>query len=153
MNTVSFVKDGYDVPKKGHCLRHCSACGHRAVPAERGEDVSYVHPLSLDDYFVQHPSATFFLKVGEGEGALSVQENPFLGVAHGDVLTVDRALQPTLGRLVLAVLEGSFTLCRFTEHEGRRFLVCGTSAHSSQEINEDDGVNIWGVVSALSRKV
>lgn len=154
MNTVSFVKDNHQVPKKWKSKHYvCSACGHSEKSVESSDDSSYTNPLSLDDYFVQHPSATFFVKVGEQEDAPSVQENPFLGVAWGDILTIDRAIQPTLGRLVVAVCDGAFTLCRFTEHEGHKFLLCGTDACSAQELHDDGAVSIWGVVASISRKV
>jgi hypothetical protein len=61
----------------------------RTRPQERGatEAESYQQPLSLDDTFVRHPTATFFVRVGE----LVTPEEQY-DVRHNDVLVVDRAL-------------------------------------------------------------
>lgn len=159
MKTISFVKPIKQVFEETSPLETadfvCTNCGTQgmspssATPVQEG----YQNPLSLDALFIHHPASTFFVKVGEGGSHASVSENKYLGVSAGDVLTVDRTITPTLGRLVLAVSEGSFTLCRFTEHEGRQFLVCGDEKNTAQELQTEEDVYVWGVVSALSRSV
>ncbi len=145
MKSISFVKP----LKSSITLRSplCVSCREEAV-----QD-AYSNPLSLDELFVTHPASTFFVKVGRDTPHLSVAENRYLGVSVGDVLTVDRSITPVLGRLVLAVVHGVFKLCRFTEHQGRRFLVCGDGEKTSKEISHGDDVYVWGVVTALSRSM
>jgi DNA polymerase V len=126
---------------------------NKSVPSIEDSVASYKNPLSLDALFVQHPAATYFIEVEGHSDQHEISENKFLGVLRGDVLTVDRALTPTLGRLVLAVCDGSFALCRYTEHEGRQFLVCGNESATAREIDSNGEVCIWGVVSAICRKV
>ena len=156
MKPVSFVRTSI---QRGREHEHesgtvCATCRYTIEDAPDyvlGDD--YKNPLSLDTLLVQHPAATYFVEVGTKEESVNVPENKFLGVAKGDILTIDRALKPTLGKLVLAVYEGDFTVCRFTEHEGRQFLVCGKGKKLAEEVCEDEGVYVWGVVSALSRKL
>lgn len=159
MKTISFVKPIkkiFEESKQSDTADFvCANCGtqgispHSTTPVQEG----YQNPLSLDALFIQHPASTFFIKVGDESAYTSVAENKYLGVSTGDVLTVDRTIKPTLGRLVLAVTNGSFSLCRFTEHEGRQFLVCGDERNTAQELQPDEDVYVWGVVSALSRSV
>lgn len=154
MKSVSFIRDKEHISKK-MLTKHtaCSVCGSLAKEVAR-EDVreEYHNPLSLDELFVRNPASTFFIEVEGGKENFDIGENKFLGIHAGDVLTIDRALTPSLGRVVLAVSDGSFTLCRYTEHEGRQFLVCGNESATAQELGDGE-VSIWGVVSAISRKV
>lgn len=122
----------------------------RTAPTALGEPKSnegYQNPLSLDELLVTHPTSTFFVRVGSdvdeaGEG---------LGVVSGDLLIVDRAVTPTLGKLVLASVSGELVLRRFTEHESRRFLVSGTDKPHSVELTEGEDVLLWGVVTTAVR--
>jgi DNA polymerase V len=154
MKAVSFVrtspKELGEQPSGEGVL--CAYCGQGMNDGVAHADTDgYVHPLSLDELLVKHPSSTFFVQVGDEQAAVS--ENEFLGVRSGDILTIDRTVTPTLGKLVLAVCDGGFSLCRFTEHAGRRYLVCGNSTRTAREVREEHGVQVWGVVSALSRRL
>lgn len=153
MKPVSFVRTSPtslgEVP--GGDAAVCESCGVY-LANEDGEQCSggYHNPLSLDELLVRHPSATYFVQVGAQEESV-VSENEYLGVRTGDILTVDRALAPHVGSLVLAVCEGELTLCRFTEHDGQRFLVCGE--RTARPIPLGQGVEVWGVVAAWSRRL
>jgi len=131
----------------------CVACGS-VYQDECGEtsEGGYQNPLSLDALFVRHPHATYFMQVG-AHGDTVQYENTYLGVRTGDILTVDRTLCPVVGSLVLAVCDGELVLCRFTEHDGRRFLVCGDKREQPVEVTSEHGVRIWGVVAAMSRRL
>jgi DNA polymerase V len=156
MKTISFVKPLKKNNKNNLSAQEfiCPTCGSQSYQEnENPVEDGYQNQLSLDDLFVQHPASTFFVTVGENSGKTVISENKYLGVCVGDVLTIDCAITPTLGRLVLAVSEGSFTLCRFTEHKGRQFLVCGDEKCVAQELQTENDLYVWGVVSALSRRV
>ena len=71
-------------------------------PAEDFMDLD----LNLQEYLVQHPSATFCVKV-TGDSMQNA------GIFSGDVMVVDRALEPKNKTIVLAVLDGEFTVKRF----------------------------------------
>ena len=70
-------------------------------PAEDFMDLE----LNLQDYLIQHPSATFCIKV-TGDSMQNA------GIFSGDVMVVDRALEPKNKTIVLAVLDGEFTVKR-----------------------------------------
>ncbi|MBP9760252.1 MAG: hypothetical protein KBD24_02680 [Candidatus Pacebacteria bacterium] len=107
-------------------------------------------PASLDTLLMHHPSATYFVRVGIDKEAI-ICESAYFGVRTGDILTVDRSRSPTIGCLVLAVCAGELALCRYTEHEGKRFLVCGGKGKEPVEVTSPMKTDIWGVVSTLSR--
>ena len=82
--------------------------------------------LSLDKRLVAHPAATFFLKAA---GA-----SPEANIRDGDLLIVDRAEAPGPGRVVIAVARGEMLARRLPP--GWR---------------EDDGLEVWGVVTWVVR--
>jgi DNA polymerase V len=55
--------------------------------------------LDLNEHLIQHPAATFFCR----EGGDSMQG---LGIFDGDLLIIDRAIEPAHGDVVLAALDG-----------------------------------------------
>ena len=65
-------------------------------------------PLDLNELVVEHPAATFFVRV-EGDGFETIQS--------GDILVVDRSLTPRVGSLVIAVVDDAFELTRVKSKE------------------------------------
>lgn len=59
--------------------------------------------LNLDEALIHHLAATFFMKV-EGDSMTGC------GIFSGDLLIVDRSVNPVDGSVVVAVIEGEFTL-------------------------------------------
>ncbi len=131
----------------------CVSCGS-SLNDEHGMPLGggYANPLSLDALLVRHPSATYFVQVGTREDTV-ITESTYLGVRTGDILMIDRALSPSVGCLVLAVCAGELALCRYTEHEGGKFLVCGERGAQPVQITSESGTSVWGVVAALSRRL
>ena len=62
-----------------------------------------------------------------------------------DLLVVDRSLDPRPGRVVVAVLDGEFTLKRLTQHQGRLRLEAANPAYPPLELHRCGDVQIWGV--------
>ena len=67
------------------------------------------------------------------------------GIHHGDLLVVDRSLDPRPGRVVVAVLDGAFTLKRLVQHQGRLRLEAANPAYPPLELHRCGDVQIWGV--------
>jgi DNA polymerase V len=152
MKPVSFIRADESLLQSASSASCTESRSALAEAPAHGEMGVYKNPLSLDALLVQHPHATYFVQVGMSEDVL-IQENPYLGVRTGDILLVDRVCEPRVGSLVLAVCEGELLLCRYTEHEGKSFLVCGTKDTRPVELLPGSDVSVWGVVSALSRRL
>lgn len=59
--------------------------------------------LDLNDLCIRHPAATYFIR-SRGESMIDA------GIADGDILVVDRSLSPRNGDIIIAELEGAFTV-------------------------------------------
>ena len=81
--------------------------------------------LSLDENFIKHPAATFFVKV-EGDG---MDDH---GIFKGDTLIVDRSLNPEKNSTVIVVIDGELTVRQFST------------------INSEEAT-IWGIVRGSIR--
>ena len=92
------------------------------------------HRLDLND-LVLHKEATFYAWV-KGD---SMQD---FNIHDGDLLMIDKSLGATVGDIVVAEVEGSFTVKKV----GRGVLLAGNPAFAPIAINPETGVQIWGVV-------
>src|SRR5713101_669572 len=108
--------DGVAVPH----LSTPDACLLCLVPVSAGypspADDYLEGSLDLNQHLITHPTATFFVRVA-GE---SMRE---AGIHSGDVLIVDRALTPTDGSVVIAVVNGELTVKRLSKRQGKRISV------------------------------
>ena len=68
-------------------------------PAEQYQET----PLDLNELLVKRPAATFFVKV-QGESMIGE------GIHDGDLLVVDRSLRPASGDVIIACVDGDFTV-------------------------------------------
>lgn len=100
--------------------------------------------LSLDDFLIPHPSATYLARAQghamDGEGS---------GIVDGDVLIVDRAETAQTGSVIVAELNGQF-ICRYLDKENRR-LLSARDDYPPIELTEGDVFRIEGVVITTLR--
>jgi DNA polymerase V len=102
--------------------------------------------LDLNEFLIAHPAATFFVRV---EGTSMIEA----GIHPGDILIVDRALEAKPGSIVIAVIDGEFTVKRFHCAGGRRLLLAENPRFSPIEITEGMNAEVWGVVSYVIHRV
>lgn len=96
--------------------------------------------LDLNEHLVRHPAATFFVRAA-GESMRDA------GIADGDLLIVDRALDARDGDIVIAVLYGELTVKRIRRRAGRLLLEPDNAAYPAIDVPPEAGLGIWGVVT------
>ena len=94
--------------------------------------------IDLNEQLIRHPISTFFLRVS-GDSMTNA------GIQHGDLLIVDRSLDPRPGNVVIAVLDGAFTLKRLKRHQGRLRLEAAHPDYPALELTLCNEIQIWGV--------
>lgn len=120
----------------------------RVVPAGFPSPAAdyYEGRLSLDEHLIEHREATFFIRVA-GHSMTG------FGIHDGDLLVVDRSLDPADRSVVIAVIDGEFTvkqLCRLQEGV---LLRSGASGHNDILVSPDQEFVVWGVVRWSIHKV
>ncbi len=104
-------------------------------------------PLDLNEYLIQHPAATFFLRVA-GDSMLGA------GIHDGDMLVVDRALEAQDGKIVIAAVNGELTVKRLSMSNGKRVnLLPENSDYPAIPITPETDFVIWGVVTNVIHPV
>lgn len=102
--------------------------------------------LDLNDYLIGNKASTFLVKV-EGNS----MENA--GIFDGDIIIVDRSLEPENGKVVLGVLNGEFTVKRISIQHNKLQLLPENSKYQPIEITEEMNFKIWGVVTFSLHKL
>ncbi|MGE4554354.1 MAG: LexA family protein [Desulfovibrionaceae bacterium] len=102
--------------------------------------------LDLNEHLVAHPQATFFVRA-VGDSMIEA------GIHSGDILVVDRALDPHAGDVVIAAVDGELTVKRLALKNGRLFLAPGNPDFAPIEITEDSDLEVWGTVTYVIHKL
>jgi DNA polymerase V len=101
--------------------------------------------LDLNEHLITHPSATYFIRV-DGFSMINAGINP------GDILIVDRALEPSHNKIIIAVYDGELTVKRLVIRNGVYFLVPENEQFQEIEITENNEFSVWGVVTYIIHK-
>jgi DNA polymerase V len=112
----------------------------RAGFPSAADDAQY--PLDLHDLLVKNPAATFFIRV-HGDSMRGAN------IRSGDILIVDRSLTPQSGKIVVALLNGEFTVKRL-HIEGKKIsLLAENRSYPPLEVKEGADFQVWGVVTYI----
>lgn len=95
--------------------------------------------LSLDEHLIEHKEATFFVRV-QGHSMTG------FGIHDGDLLVVDRALDPADRCVVIAVVDGAFTIKQLCRLPNGILLRSGAKGHRDILVSGDQELTVWGVV-------
>jgi DNA polymerase V len=98
--------------------------------------------LDLNELLVKHPTATFFVRV-EGQSMINA------GIKSGDILIVDRSLNPSSGHVVIAVLNGEFLVKKLHKRGNQTWLLPENPKFQPMQITAEANFEIWGVVTSV----
>ena len=95
--------------------------------------------LDLNEHLIKHPASTFFVKV-KGDSMIGA------GINSGDILIVDRSLEPKDKKIVVAVVNGDFTVKRISKRGDKLSLISENPKYDPIEIKDGMDFEVWGVV-------
>ena len=98
--------------------------------------------LDLNRHFIKNPAATFYVRVS-GDSMTGA------GIHNGDLLIVDRSIEPTPGRVVIAVINGEHTVKRLHREGDRLLLLAENADYAPIVVTELEELHIWGVVTCV----
>ena len=94
--------------------------------------------IDLNQLLIQHPSATYFVKAS-GDSMIDG------GFSDGDLLNVDSAITESHGDIVIAAVDGEFTVKNLHLRPTVQ-LIPMNSAYSPITISSEDTLDVFGVV-------
>ncbi len=130
----------YFAPDEMRLLSHRISAGFPSPAADYTED-----GLDLNQYLVQNKPATFMFSV-KGDSMLDA------GICDGDKVVVDKALKPKHRDIVVAVVDGEYTIKRLYQLRGRIELQPENPSYQPITFSEGSELQIWGVVVGVVRK-
>jgi DNA polymerase V len=101
-------------------------------------------PLDFNELLIRNPAATFAVR-------LASDSMTGAGLFPGDIAVVDRSIEPTPGCIVLALLDGEFTVKRYRPRSGRIVLQAENPAFPDIDITEERAFEVWGVITKSIR--
>lgn len=114
---------------------------HAGFPNPAQDNITLT--LDLNRELIHHPSATFFARVV----GTSMED---AGISEGDLLVIDRSIEPQTGHIAVCFIDGEFTLkyIQLDEKEkGIIWLVPANSKFSKIKVTKENDFLVWGIVS------
>lgn len=105
-------------------------------PAEDARGVA----LDLNELIIKHPVSTYYLRV-DGDSMTGA------GITTGDIVVVDKSLEPKNGDIVVAAVDGDFTLKYLKLRAQEAWLVAAHPDYPPIALHEAADAQLWGVVT------
>ena len=140
-NKLTFLK-----PKKGNFLgQWLLEQGISAGFPSPADDFKEVR-ISLDKELVRNVESTFYARVsGESmEGA---------GLSDGDLIIIDRSLNPENNKIAVCFIDGEFTVKRIIKKNKKIYLKPENTKYKQIEIKEENNLIIWGIVTYVIKSL
>lgn len=101
--------------------------------------------LDLNRYVIKNPASTFYARIkGDSlEGA---------DIHDGDIVVIDKSLEPTDGSIAVCFIDGEFTLKRIRIEQNRVWLQPANPNFPAIEVTEENHFVVWGIVTYIIKK-
>jgi DNA polymerase V len=101
-------------------------------------------PLDLNDLLINNPTSTFFVRVkGDSMDEAKIHD--------GDVLIVDRSVEPRSGHIVVAAVYGELVVKQLETSHNKLTLISANEDYDPVTIEEAEDCYVWGVVIGSAR--
>ena len=140
-NKLTFLR-----PKKGDSLgQWLIEQGISAGFPSPADDFQEIR-ISLDKELVRNPESTFYARVS-GDSMIEA------GLDDGDLIVIDRSLNPENRKIAVCLIDGEFTVKRIKKEDDKLFLMPQNKKYKPIEIKEGNELIIWGIVEYVIKKL
>ena len=102
--------------------------------------------ISLDNVLVKNKEATFYAKAS---GNSMIGER----IDDGDILLIDRSLEPKNNKIAICFIDGEFTVKRIKIENEDVYLMPENPNYKPIKISLENDLIIWGIVTYVIKKV
>ena len=102
--------------------------------------------ISIDQEVVRNEEATFYARVS-GESMQGA------GLDDGDLLVIDRSMEPQNNKIAVCYIDGAFTVKRLKVEVDCIYLMPENKNYKPIKVSEEDQLQIWGIVTYVVKKV
>lgn len=109
------------------------------------QNIEHLPLLDINEWLIEDLPATFLVRV-TGDSMIGA------GILSGDLLVVDKGRRPMHGSIVIAAVDGQFTVKRLHRKDGRITLVPENPLYPTLEFQSEQEVEFWGCVIGCVRR-
>jgi len=102
--------------------------------------------IDLNKELIKNKEATFYGKV-RGNSMINA------GLSNGDLLVIDKSLEPRNGKIAVCYIDGEFTVKRIKIEEDVVWLVAENENYKPIKITTDNNFIVWGIVTTVIKSV
>jgi DNA polymerase V len=102
--------------------------------------------ISIDQIVVKNATATFYAKAN-GSSMIGA------GIDDGDILVIDKSIEPQDGKIAVCFIDGEFTVKRIKVQENSLLLLPENSLFEPIEVTQENDFIIWGIVTYVVKKL
>lgn len=102
--------------------------------------------IDLNKEFIKNRNSTFF-------GRVSGDSMKEAGIDDGDLLIIDKSLQPRDGKIAVCFIDGEFTVKRLRVSKDSVLLVPENKKYKTIEVTKDNDFLIWGIVTSVIKNI
>ena len=102
--------------------------------------------LDLNEYLIKNPTSTFFVRV-QGDSMVGADIN------SNDILIVDRSLEMSNGKIIIAVLYGELTVKRLRLSKNEMWLDADNNKFDPIKVTEEMNFHVWGIATNVIHKL
>ena len=95
--------------------------------------------IDLNEYLIKNPFSTFFIRV-KGDSMINS------GIHNQDLIVVDKSLIAKPGSIVIAMIDGGFTIKRLDKKNDELYLKAENDNYPDLDLRNYRNIQIWGVV-------
>ncbi|MFZ9075170.1 MAG: LexA family protein [Flavobacteriaceae bacterium] len=136
-----FFHPNQEKPKQLHLAQEGVSAGFPS-PADDFKELR----ISIDQEVVRNEEATFYARVS-GESMLGA------GLEDGDLLVIDRSLEPKDNKIAVCFIDGEFTVKRLKVEKDCVYLMPENKKYKPIKVTEENELTIWGVVTYVVKKL
>lgn len=101
--------------------------------------------IDFNKEYIKNQDATFYARV-KGNSMKNA------GIFDGDVLVIDRSLEPQNNKIAVCVIDGEFTVKRIKKERGVVWLIPENEEFKPIKVTEENEFIVWGIVTAAIKR-
>jgi DNA polymerase V len=102
--------------------------------------------ISLDKVLVKNFEATFYAKA-DGTSMIGA------GIDDGDIMVIDRSIEPTDGKIAVCCIDGEFTVKRIKVQKDALYLMPENETYRAIKVTDENKLMVWGIVTYVIKRV
>lgn len=102
--------------------------------------------MSLDKFLVKNHQATFYAKA-DGDSMMGA------GISNGDIMIIDRSLEPKENKIAVCCIDGEFTVKRIKIEKNGLYLIPENKDFKPIKITESNQFIVWGIVTYVIKSI